>query len=154
MESQEQIDNANLLLTQHRLKLEWNQMVWSLNNLRCGTAGWRAGVTLKRLNDAVVHAQLGQVRAEAAAESVPPAPPVSDRWLHNSPRQVVQVEREAFLVAGENEVMRLALPRDRCSSSKSRRTEMTGTLTSLSTFFVSPTRVLHTVLGTLSSSPL
>jgi hypothetical protein len=39
MESQEQIDNANLLLTQHRLKLEWNQMVWSVNNLRCGTAG-------------------------------------------------------------------------------------------------------------------
>jgi hypothetical protein len=38
MESQEQIDNANLLLTQHRLKLEWNQMVWSVNNLRCGTA--------------------------------------------------------------------------------------------------------------------
>ena len=36
MESQEQIDNANLLLTQHRLKLEWNQMVWSANNLRCG----------------------------------------------------------------------------------------------------------------------
>src|SRR5208283_1135211 len=39
MESQEQIDNANLLLTKHRLKLEWNQMVWSVNNLRCGTAG-------------------------------------------------------------------------------------------------------------------
>src|SRR5271166_6404414 len=38
MESQEQIDNANLLLTKHRLKLEWNQMVWSVNNLRCGTA--------------------------------------------------------------------------------------------------------------------
>jgi hypothetical protein len=38
MESQEQIDNANLLLTQHRLKLEWNQMVWSVNNLGCGTA--------------------------------------------------------------------------------------------------------------------
>ena len=38
MGSQEQIDNANLLLTQHRLKLEWNQMVWSLNNLRCGIA--------------------------------------------------------------------------------------------------------------------
>jgi len=38
MESQEQIDNANLLLTQHRLKLEWNQMVWSVNNLRCGTS--------------------------------------------------------------------------------------------------------------------
>src|SRR5260370_4020741 len=37
--SQEQIDNANLLLTQHRLKLEWNQMVWSVNNLGCGTAG-------------------------------------------------------------------------------------------------------------------
>jgi hypothetical protein len=27
-----------LLLSQHRLKLEWNQMVWSVNNLRCGTA--------------------------------------------------------------------------------------------------------------------
>ena len=40
MESQEQIDNANLLLSQHRLKLEWNQMVWSVNNLRCGTAAW------------------------------------------------------------------------------------------------------------------
>src|ERR1700739_1675378 len=38
MESQEQIDNANLLLTQHRLKLEWNQMVWSANNLCCGIA--------------------------------------------------------------------------------------------------------------------
>jgi hypothetical protein len=33
------MDNANLLLTQHRLKLAWNQMVWSVNNLRCGTAG-------------------------------------------------------------------------------------------------------------------
>jgi len=39
MGSQEQIDNANLLLTQHRLKLEWNQMVWLVNNLRYGTAG-------------------------------------------------------------------------------------------------------------------
>jgi hypothetical protein len=39
MQSQEQIDNANLLLTQHRLKLEWNQTVWSVNNLRYGTAG-------------------------------------------------------------------------------------------------------------------
>src|SRR5258708_1539583 len=35
----DKIDNANLLLSQHRLKLEWNQMVWSVNNLRCGTAG-------------------------------------------------------------------------------------------------------------------
>ena len=36
-------DNANLLLTQHRLKLEWNQMVWSVNNLRCGTAEVKVG---------------------------------------------------------------------------------------------------------------
>jgi hypothetical protein len=38
MESQAQIYNANLLLTQYWLKLEWNQMVWPVNNLRCGTA--------------------------------------------------------------------------------------------------------------------
>src|ERR1019366_7147870 len=25
-------------LREHRLKHEWNQMVWSVNNLRCGTA--------------------------------------------------------------------------------------------------------------------
>src|SRR5260370_6621055 len=52
--SQEQIDNANLLLTQHRLKLEWNQIVWSVNNLGCGTAainirpGLRSGRLLRR----------------------------------------------------------------------------------------------------------
>ncbi len=48
MGSQEQIDNANLLLTQHRLKLEWNQMVWSVNNLRYGTAGSNALVVIDR----------------------------------------------------------------------------------------------------------
>ena len=30
-------------LREHRLKHEWNQMVWSVNNLRCGTAAARAG---------------------------------------------------------------------------------------------------------------
>src|SRR5260370_16500029 len=41
--SQDQIDNGNLLLTQDRLKLEWNQMVWWVNNLGCGTAGKSQG---------------------------------------------------------------------------------------------------------------
>src|SRR5712691_11817899 len=30
-------------LRQHRLGHEWNQTVWSINNLRCGTAATRAG---------------------------------------------------------------------------------------------------------------
>ena len=29
-------------LREHTLKHEWNQMVWSVNNLRCGTAATRA----------------------------------------------------------------------------------------------------------------
>src|ERR1019366_1535413 len=32
-------------LREHRLKHEWNQMVWSVNNLRCGTAGNRAAIS-------------------------------------------------------------------------------------------------------------
>src|ERR1022692_1130261 len=32
-------------LREHTLKHEWNQMVWSVNNLRCGTAAARAGST-------------------------------------------------------------------------------------------------------------
>src|SRR5208283_5425592 len=56
MESQEQIDNANLLLTKHRLKLEWNQMVWSVNNLRCGTAATEVNSTS---DDANTHALRG-----------------------------------------------------------------------------------------------
>ncbi len=65
MESQEQIDNANLLLTQHRLKLEWNQMVWSVNNLRCGTTGAEQGQSIQAV---AVHGKLQGKEVEHFAD--------------------------------------------------------------------------------------
>src|SRR6267378_3619704 len=37
-----------------RLKHEWNQTVWSVNNLRCGTAGWLARTDPRCLQNKVL----------------------------------------------------------------------------------------------------
>src|SRR6266853_2464568 len=45
----------------HRLKQEWNQMVWSVNNLRCGTAVESQRVWNRRYGAGPVFPQLARV---------------------------------------------------------------------------------------------
>src|SRR6266705_2506231 len=53
----------------HRLKQEWNQMVWSVNNLRCGTAEAKRWVQKK-----------GCIGAEGGIRTPTPYGATPSRW--------------------------------------------------------------------------